>query len=87
MRKLGRWTEALQNIDSALRLNPSHAKAKVNKAICLAELSKIEGDLHKRKQNLTEAHQLLQAAVYHPELSQEVEPILQKVEMLLEYYR
>lgn len=61
MRRLGRWSEALQNIDSALQLNPSHFKAKVNKAICLAELAKEASNLETKREYLSEAQQLLES--------------------------
>lgn len=57
----------------------------MNKAICLAELSKKESNLQRRKLYLVEAQQLLEDASREQSLTKEVEPILQKVEALAEH--
>lgn len=85
MRRLQRWKEALSSIEKALLLDSSHIKARINKAICLAELSKVETGVAERKHYLIEAQQLLDGVRHYSELSSQVEPILQKVEVLVDH--
>lgn len=52
LRRMSRWDQALDSANKALKLDPTHLKAKIHKAVCLAELSKTKPTSKSKKYTL-----------------------------------